>query len=134
MSCSESQDTCCSPSFRSKAAYFFGALVVILLGVGINSMLQRYTETGASAAREARAKERAKALADVRQVTAVELGSTAVLDRAKGQYRIPVTAAMELTLKDYQANAAAGRAAFVARIEKITAPPPKAPEKPSAFE
>lgn len=134
MSCSESQDTCCYPSFRSKAAYFFGALVVILLGVGINSMLQRYTETGASAAREARAKERAKALADVRQVTAVELGSTAVLDRAKGQYRIPVTAAMELTVKDYQANAAAGRAAFVARIEKITAPPPKAPEKPSAFE
>lgn len=134
MSCHESQDACSSTASRSKAAYFFGALVVILLGVGLNSMLKRYTETGANAAREARSKERSKALAEVRQTTAQELGTSAVLDKSKGQYRIPVSRAMELTMKDYQANASAGRAAFVARVEKITAPPPKAPEKPSAFE
>lgn len=134
MSCQESPDACCSPACRTKAAYFVGALVVILLGVGLNSMLKHYTETGAGAAREARAKERAKANAELRQATAQELGTAAVLDKAKGQYRIPISAAMELTLKDYQSNAAAGRAAFVARVEKITAPPPKAPEKPSAFE
>ncbi len=133
MSCPEFQDACCSPACRSKAAYFFGALVAILLGVGINSMLKHYTATGAQTAREARSKERTKAQAELRQTTAQELTTAALLDKAKGVYRIPVTAAMELTLKDYQ-DAAANRAAFVARVEKITAPPPKAPEKPSAFE
>ncbi|NBV24362.1 MAG: hypothetical protein EBS05_20890 [Proteobacteria bacterium] len=134
MSCSESKDSCCTPACRTKAAYFVGALVVVLLGVGLNAMLKHYTATGAKAAREARALERAKIQAEIRQTTALELTTAAVVDKAKGVYRIPVTAAMELTLKDYQADAAAGRAAFVARVEKITAPPPKAPEKPSAFE
>ncbi len=134
MSCEESQDSCCSPACRTKAAYFLGALVVILLGVGLNAMLKHYTETGVQAAREARAKERAKAQAEIRQTTAQELNTVAVLDKAKGVYRIPVTAAMELTLKEYQTDAAASRAAFVARVEKITAPPPKAPEKKSEFE
>ena len=52
MSCPESQDSCCTPACRTKAAYFLGALVVILLGVGINAMLKSYTETGALAARD----------------------------------------------------------------------------------
>lgn len=133
MSCQESQDSCCSPACRTKAAYFFGALVVVLLGVGLNAMLKSYTETGAQAAREARSKERSKAQAELRQVTQQELDNTALLDKAKGVYRIPVTVAMDLVLKDYQ-DAAASRAAFVARVEKITAPPPKAPEKKSEFE
>ncbi len=132
MSCQESKESCCSPACRTKAAYFVGALVVILLGVGLNAMLKHYTATGAKAARTARAQERAKAQAELRQTTAQEMNSTAVLDKAKGVYRIPVTTAMELTLKDYQE--VTGRTAFVARVEKITAPPPKAPEKPSAFE
>lgn len=134
MSCPESQDSCCTPACRTKAAYFFGALVVILLGVGINAMLKSYTETGSQAAREARSKERSKAQAEIRQATALELNNAAVLDKAKGVYRIPVTAAMELTLKEYQTDAAASRTAFVARVEKFTAPPPKAPEKKSEFE
>ncbi len=123
MSCQESQDPCCSPACRTKAAYFFGALVVILLGVGLNTMLTRYTETGAQAAREARAKERAKALAEVRQTTAQELTTSAVMDKAKGIHRIPVGAAMELTLKEYQGDAAAGRANFVKRVEDWAKPP-----------
>ncbi len=132
MSCPESQEPCCSPACRTKAAYFVGALVVILLGVGLNAMLKHYTATGAKAARAARAQERLKAQAEIRQATAQEMNSAALVDKAKGVYRIPVTAAMELTLKDYQE--VTGRTAFVARVEKITAPPPKAPEKPSAFE
>ena len=134
MSCHESSDACCSPACRAKAAYLIGAIVVFLLGWAINRELKHATETGARAAREARAKDRAKALAEIRQSTALELNSAATLDKTKGVYRIPVNAAMELTLKEYQANAGANRAAFVARVEKITAPPPKAPEKPSAFE
>ena len=121
MSCPESQDSCCTPACRTKAAYFAGALVVVLLGCGLDAMLKSYTETGAMAARETRAKDRAKALAEVRQSTAQELTTAALLDKGKGIYRIPVTAAMELILKDYQ-NPEAGRANFVARIEKLTAP------------
>lgn len=123
MSCPESQDACCSPACRTKAAYFVGALVVILLGVGINAMLKSYTETGAQAAREARAKERAKAQAELRQVAAQELATAAVVDKSKGQFRIPVTAAMELTLKEYQGDAAAARAGFVKRVEDWAKPP-----------
>ncbi len=123
MSCPESQDACCSPACRTKAAYFFGALVVLLLGVGINSMLKHYTATGATTAREARSIERAKAQAELRQLTAQELTTAAVLDRSKGIHRIPVTAAMEITLKEYQADAAAGRSNFVSRVENWAKPP-----------
>lgn len=121
MSCPEPQDSCCTPACRTNAAYFIGALVVVLLGVGLNAMLKSYTETGAKAAREARAKDRSKALAEVRQVSAVEQSTPAVLDKGKGIHRIPITTAMELILKDYQ-NPEAGRSNFVARIEKLTAP------------
>lgn len=123
MSCHESQDACCSPACRTKAAYFFGALVIVLLGVGINSMLKQYTETGADAARQARSKERAKANAELRQATAQELATAAVLDKSKGIHRIPVKAAMELTLKEYQTDAAAARAGFVKRVEEWAKPP-----------
>ena len=123
MSCHESQDACCSPACRTKAVYFVGALVVILLGVGLNTMLERYTATGAREAREARAKERAKALAEVRQTTTQELTTTAVVDKAKGQFRIPINAAMDLTLKAYQGDAAAARAGFVKRVEDWAKPP-----------
>lgn len=123
MSCHESKDACCSPACRTKAAYFFGALVVILLGVGINAMLKSYTATGANEAREARSKERAKAQAEIRQVAATEMTTSAALDKAKGIHRIPVTTAMELTLKEYQSDAAAARAGFVKRIEDWAKPP-----------
>ena len=123
MSCPESQDSYCTPACRTKAAYFLGALVVILLGVGINAMLKSYTETGAQAAREVRSKERSKAQAEIRQTAKLELGTSGILDKFKGIHRIPVEAAMELTLKEYQANAAAGRANFVSRVENWAKPP-----------
>ena len=133
MSCSESQDSCCSPACRSKLAYFVAIVVVFLVVGGLAKMLQHYTETGSQAAREARARERAKAQSEVRQAAAQELNTSAVVSKEKGFYRIPVTAAMELTLKDYQ-NPAASRANFIARVDKANAAPPKAPEKKSDFE
>lgn len=123
MSCPESQDACCSPASRTIAAYFVGALVVILLGVGLNAMLKKYTATGANEARAARAKERSKALAEVRQTTAQELSTAGVVDKSKGQFRIPVSAAMDLTLKEYQTDAAAARTGFVKRVEDWAKPP-----------
>lgn len=133
MNCPESQESCCSPACRSKLAYFVAIVVVFLVVGGLAKMLQSYTETGAKAARETRAGERAKAQAEVRQAAAQELHSTAVVNKEKGFYRIPITTAMELTLQDYQ-NPATARPAFAARVDKANAAPPKAPEKPSAFE
>ena len=78
---------------------------------------------GAQAAREVRSKERSKAQAEIRQTAKLELGTSGVLDKFKGIHRIPVEAAMELTLKEYQANAAAGRANFVSRVENWAKPP-----------
>ena len=42
---------------------------------------------------------------------------------AKGQFRIPINAAMDLTLKAYQGDAAAARAGFVKRVEDWAKPP-----------
>jgi len=123
MSREESQVAQHNSSLRSKIAYFVGAIVITLLGLGINTMLKNYTETGAQAAREARANERTKAHAELRQVSAQELSSAAVLDKSKGIYRIPVNAAMELTMKEYQRDAAAARAGFVKRVEDWAKPP-----------
>jgi hypothetical protein len=54
-------------------------------------------------------------------------------DQGKGVVRMPISDAMELSLKLWQDKAAA-RSNLIARVEKATAAPPKAPEKPSQFE
>ena len=54
-------------------------------------------------------------------------------DQAKGIVRMPISQAMELSLKLWQDKTVA-RSNLIARVEKATAAPPKAPEKPSQFE
>jgi len=76
---------------------------------------------------------RKKALAELRASEAEELNSYGWLDPGKGIVRLPIADAMKLALRDWQ-NPAAARSNLVARVEKATAAPPKAPEKPSPFE
>jgi len=80
-----------------------------------------------------RAAERAKALAELRDAEAQALNSVGWVDQAKGVVRLPITDAMKLAESRAQ-NPAKARADLIARVEKATALPPKAPEKPSAFE
>jgi len=47
--------------------------------------------------------------------------------------RLPIAEAKKLALRDWQ-NPAAARSNLIARVEKATAAPPKAPEKPNPFE
>jgi hypothetical protein len=80
-----------------------------------------------------RANERRKALTDVRAADAQALKSYGWQDQSKGIVRLPVDRAMELTLQEWK-DPAAGRKELLSRLDKATAAPPKAPEKPSQFE
>jgi hypothetical protein len=81
-----------------------------------------------------KAAARAKALAELRAAEAEALGSPAWIDRAKGIVRLPIDQAMMLVERDWGRNPAAARSNLIARVEKATAAPPKAPEKPSPWE
>ena len=83
---------------------------------------------------EDRAAVRAKALAEIRAAETEALTTPAVLDPGKGVVRLPIQQAMAIVERDWGQNPAAGRTNLIARVEKATAVPPKAPEKPSAFE
>lgn len=80
-----------------------------------------------------RAAERAKALAEVRAAEAEALNNAAWIDQSKGLVRLPIAEAMKLAEREWQ-DPAQARSNLIARVEKATALPPKAPEKPSAYE
>jgi hypothetical protein len=83
---------------------------------------------------EDRAAVRAKALAELRAAEAEALASPAWIDQAKGIVRLPIEQAMLLVERQWGQNPAAARSNLIARVERATAPPPKAPEKPSPYE
>ena len=80
-----------------------------------------------------RAAERAKNLADLRAAEATALNSYGWVDQGKGVVRLTVDRAVELTVAG-GSDWASFRKDLNARVEKATAVPPKAPEKPSVFE
>jgi len=55
------------------------------------------------------------------------------VNKDKGIVRLPIQRAVELTLQEWQ-NPAAARSNLISRVDKATAVPPKAPEKPNPFE
>src|SRR5262245_59869744 len=76
---------------------------------------------------------RKKALAELRADEGDQLNNYAWLDASKGIVRLPIAEAMNLALRAWQ-NPVTARSNLIARVEKATALPPKAPEKPSPFE
>ena len=80
-----------------------------------------------------RAAVRLKALAEIRAAEAQALNQPGWIDRSRGLVRLPIDLAMQITEREWQ-NPAAARSNLTARVEKATAPLPKVPEKPSAFE
>lgn len=104
--------------------------VCLLMAVLVKVMLDY---TAPPPVDRARAAERAKALADINAAGAATLGSYGIVDQAKGIYRLPIDQAMQTILQEYK-NPAAARTNLIARIEKATAAPPKAPEKPNIYE
>jgi hypothetical protein len=113
---------------------FSVTLAVVLAGlifVGLVGKMRQYTTPPPLGAE--RAAERAKALAELRAAEADALQNVGWVDQAKGIVRLPIAEALKLAERAGQ-NPAQARTDLIARVEKATALPPKAPEKPSAFE
>lgn len=127
MNSCENDNSCCGRGFSVTAA----VVIVCLIFAALVWKMQQYT-TPAPVGAE-RAAERAKALADLRAVEADALNNVGWVDPTKGLVRLPIAEALKLTEREWQ-NPAQARSNLFARVEKATALPPKAPEKPSAFE
>jgi hypothetical protein len=116
---------------RTTMAYVIGVLGSFLIVAALVWAMRHYTQPAPLG--EDRVAIRRKALAELRATEADELNNYAWLDQGKGIVRLPIAEAMKLTLRGWQ-DPAAARSNLIARVEKATALPPKAPEKPSQFE
>jgi hypothetical protein len=81
-----------------------------------------------------RAAERAAALKETRETAQKTLTTAEVTDASKGNVRLKIERAMELTVEEYVKNPAGARTNLIARANKAAEPPPKLPEKPNIFE
>lgn len=113
-------------------AYLAAVLGAFLIVAGLVWAMHKYTQPPPLNA--ARAAERAKALAELRAAEAEAMTTTAWLDQAKGIVRLRVEDAVKIVQQEWGANPAEARSNLLARAAKAFAVPPKAPEKPSAFE
>lgn len=118
---------CCGRGFSVTVAV---VLVCLIFAALVWKMREYTTPPPLNAGRAA---ERAKALAELRAADADALNNVGWVDQAKGVVRLPIAEALKLAEKQWQ-NPAKARAELIARVEKATALPPKAPEKPSPFE
>jgi hypothetical protein len=124
-------DTSENQSMGRNLSVTAAVVVVCLIFAGLVWKMQQYTTPPPLNA--VRAAERAKALADLRAEEATALNNVGWVDQAKGVVRLPIADAVKLAEQQWQ-NPAKARADLIARVEKATALPPKAPEKPSQFE
>jgi hypothetical protein len=113
------------------AANIVGTIGGFLIFSALVWVIWRYSQPAPLG--EDRAAVRRKALAEMRAAEAEQLNNYAVLDPVKGVVRLPIVEAMKLALREWQ-NPAQARSNVIARVEKATAPPPKAPEKPNPYD
>ncbi len=116
---------------RTTAAYVIGILGSFLIIGALVWAMRHYTQPPPV---ENRPAVRAKALAELRAAETEALNHPAWIDQGKGLVRLPIQDAMALVEREWGRDPKAGRSNLVARVEKATAAPPKAPEKPSPFE
>jgi hypothetical protein len=116
---------------RTGLAYLVAVVGAFLIVGALVWVMHHYTQP--PPLDEGRAAVRMKALAELRQTEASELGSYGWVDQAKGVVRLPIAEAMRLTLREWQ-NPAAARSNLIARVEKATAVPPPPKAAPNPFE
>jgi len=114
---------------RSTCAYVLAALGSFLIVAALVWAMHRYTQPPPLG--EDRAAARAKALGELRALEADALEHAGWVDPTKGIVRLPIEEAVKMIESDW---GPAARSNLISRVEKATAPPPKAPEKPSQFE
>jgi hypothetical protein len=121
-----------SESRSSFALPFLAALGALLIVGALGWFL--YARTAPATLNLARIEERIKFQRDVNAAGADALNHFGWQDQSKGLVRLPITNAMDLIVRDWK-SPAGGRSNLLARLDKANPPPPpKAPEKPSAFE
>ncbi len=113
------------------AAYAVGILGTFLIVALLVLAMRHYTQPAPVGAN--RIEERHKFLREQRAGDAKALSEYDWIDKDKGIVRLPVQRALELTLQEWQ-NPAAARSNLILRVDKATAAPPKAPEKPNIYE
>ena len=123
--------SCCGCVKPKYIAWFVGIAGTFLLTYGFIQVMRSYTATPDLTA--ARASERAKNLKELRADENKALTEYAWQNKEKGFVRIPIDQAAKIALVEWQ-NPKAARAELIKRVQKLNAVPPKAPEKPSAFE
>ena len=116
---------------RTSLVYLIAVLGSFLIVGALAWAIHRYTQPPPLG--EDRAAVRAKALVELRAAEKDALENFGWIDQSKGLVRLRIEDAMALVLREWQ-NPASARSNLIARVEKATAPPPKVPEKPSAFE
>jgi hypothetical protein len=117
---------------RSAWAYVLAALGSFLIVAALVWAMHRYTQPPPLG--EDRAAFRSKNLAELRATEADALEHAGWVDQTKGVVRLPIEDAVKMVERDWGQNPSAARSNLIARVEKATAVPPKAPEKPSQFE
>ena len=112
--------------------YFLAALGSLLIVAGLAWLL--YYRTRPEPLNQARIQERIKNLHDITTTSAEALNTYGWQDQSKGLVRIPITNAMEWTVR-LSKDPAAARSNLLARVDKANpAPPPPAPPKPNQYE
>ncbi len=119
------------PSRATLAAYAVCILGSLLIVYALVWTMQYYTAP--PPVNQARIEERKKALAEQRAADEALVNHYGWVDQARGIVRLPVTNAMELTVREYR-NPAAARSNLMALSDKATAPLPPAPPPPNPFE
>ena len=117
---------------RSACPTVVAVLAACLIFAALVGQMKKYTQP-APAVDAARKAERAKARAELTVEEAKALNNVDWIDQTKGLVRLPIAEAMKLAEREWQ-NPAQARSNLIARVEKANYVPPKAPEKPSAFE
>lgn len=125
---SESGCCGCKPKY---IAWFVGIAGTFLITYGLIQVMRDYTATPDLTVQ--RAEVRFKNLKELRGQEHTVLTEYAWQNKDKGFIRIPIEEAEKIVLKEWQ-NPKAARAKMIARVKKLNEAPPKAPEKPSAFE
>jgi len=120
-----------NPSVGRNYSVTAAVVIACLIFVGLVWKMRQYTTPAPLGAQ--RAAERAKALAELRAAETEALNNVDWIDPTKGLVRLPIADALKLAEREWE-NPAQARSNLVARVEKATALPPKAPEKPSQFE
>ena len=104
------------------AAYLVAVVGALLIMACLVLLVKSYTQPPPVNAN--RVAERTKAAQEVAHAVAEQLENYAYVDSAKGQVRLPINRAIELSLP-LMKNPAAARSNLLARIEKFNPPPPK---------